>query len=78
MKEIKWFKTSSELESKQALEDDLKAKIIAKKEDCIVRLIWDDQETIVIDEKHSISKSVTRYKEIEYIGNYFYTREGIL
>lgn len=80
MKEIKWFKTSSKLEPMQALEDDQKARLIAKKEDCIVRLIWDDIDIIVskIDKKHSISRSVTKYKEIEYIDGNFETREGIL
>ena len=80
MKEIKWFKTSSKLEPMQALEDDQKARLIAKKENCIVRLIWDDIEIIVsrIDKNHSISRSVTRYKEIEYIDGNFETREGIL
>lgn len=80
MKEIKWFKTSSKLEPMQALEDDQKARLIAKKEDCIVRLIWDDIDIIVskIDKNHSISRSVTKYKEIEYIDGNFETREGIL
>lgn len=83
MKEIKWFKTSSKLEPKQAFEDDQKARLIAKKEDCIVRLIWDDKIVMVsdisdINKKHSISKSVTRYKEIEYINGDFEIREGTL
>lgn len=80
MKEIKWFKTSSKLEPMQALEEDQKARLIAKKENCIVRLIWDDEEIIVsnIDKNHSISRSVTRYKEIEYIDGDFETRDGIL
>lgn len=80
MKEIKWFKASSKLEPMQAFEDDQIARLIAKKENCIVRLIWDDIDIIVskIDKKHSISRSVTRYKEIEYIDGNFETREGIL
>lgn len=80
MKEIKWFKTSSKLEPIKALEEDQKARLIAKKENCIVRLIWDDLEIIVshIDKKHSVSRSVTRYKEIEYIDGDFEIREGIL
>ena len=62
----------------QAFEDDQKARLIAKKEDCIVRLIWDDQEIIDINKNHSISRSVTKYKEIEFIDGDFEIRVGIL
>lgn len=78
LKEIKWFKISSELEPKQALEDDQKARLIAKKRKLYRKINLGWYNSFKYRRKHSIHKSVTRYKEIEYIDGNFETREGIL
>lgn len=84
MKEIKWYRSIRDIDPKMGPKEDQEAIDIVKKDNCIVRLLFDRIESIKVGEQngHSIiqTKTVNKYREFENIGNNIEIeiREGIL